>query len=469
MFDIVSISMGLKTWAATSKVLQRLKKASPKTRHQSGHQDRNAVTSTIDLGWRYETRPRWVLDKLPLAVGILDDPTAVNQQLACPLFTKLPAELRELVWSYALTAYEDPHAYYPINMSYARPGQAAPLRVAVQLLLTCRAIYLETFITPFHVNPMIVFDTYPGFMPPLDPLQCTTSNLRLCDKLRDWQFANIRSVDLSVQQYMLEGGSLERVSRRSGNKGRHEGHQTVGFTVAGYASFIPRGDSKPSREFPAPGSNGGLVRSILRGKEITHLTLRMSRMDWWAWTSSPQAGISNPHEALRLEPMINVTERHETSTAMLEGYEARKAGQEPNFNLDEFEKQGRWGMQFAEFWPDLKTFELVLETYVAKESQLDSVINCAKLWTFPLGDGKQLVWNGAEESTVRWHGAKEYGYEKNLAMSWPRHQPDTDERQGQDASTLQWHPDGRDGQQFVIKSLIFTRRQTSEATTSSDK
>lgn len=206
------------------------------------------------------------------------------------------------------------------------------------------------------------------------------------------------------------------------------------------------------------------------GKKVTHLTLRMSRTDWWAWTSRPQAGADDLHEALRLEPMINVTDRRETSGAMLEGYEARKEGRQPGFPLDEFEKQGRWGMQFAEYWPDLQTLELVLETYVMKENQLDSVVKCAKLWTFPLNEGKQLEWNGKEEPSVRWRGASEYGYDGELGMSWLNDQPyardDTPVKQWRPATTNEAHV-GRP-QEFVMKSLIFTRRRSVDATVSLD-
>ncbi|KAI1152396.1 hypothetical protein F4825DRAFT_461849 [Nemania diffusa] len=479
MLDIISFSMGIRTWAVTSKVLRRLSRDQSTSRDLDRKQDHSTTASMSDLSGRARiaaAAARRKTEKLPLAVQILDDPSSVNQQLDCPLFAKLPAELRELIWDYALTAYEDLDALYPLDKPYARPGQAAPLRVAVDLLLTCRAVYLEAFLVPFHVNPMVVFDGHPDVVPPGNPLQCTPSNLRLCRKLRPWQFANVSSVDMSVQQFMLEGGSVERVSRLSGNKGRHEGHESRGFTLAGYASFGPAKETNTlAVDIPLrPGAaetRAALIRSIFMGKKITHLTLRMSRTDWWAWTSCPQAGIDDPHEALRLEPMINVTDRRETSGAMLEGYEARQEGRQPDFNLDEFEKQGRWGMQFAEYWPDLQTLELVLETYVKKEKQLDSVVKCAKLWTFPLQDGRQLEWNGKQESSVRWHGASEYGYDSELGMSWPKDPPTGHESPSEETPVMQWRPTTNDtqmgpAQEFVMKSLVFTRRRSVDATVS---
>ncbi|KAJ8116008.1 hypothetical protein ONZ43_g4533 [Nemania bipapillata] len=287
---------------------------------------------------------------------------------------------------------------------------------------------------------MVVFDGHPDVVPPDSPLQCTPSNLRLCRKLRPWQFANLSSVDMSVQQFMLEGGtlpsyqqsSIERVSRLSGNKGRHAGHESRGFTLAG--SHISHYGCRARIGGPGP--------------------------------SCPQAGADDLHEALRLEPMINVTDRRETSGAMLEGFAARTEGRQPDFKLDAFEKQGRWGMQFAEFWPDLQTLELVLETYAMKEKQLDSVVKCAKLWVFPLHDGRQLEWNGKEEARVRWRGASEYGYDAELGMSWPS---ESSAALGEETPAIQWRPTTNDtqsgpAQEFVMKSLVFTRRRSVDAT-----
>ncbi len=211
MLDIVSFGMGIKTWAVTSNVLRRLNRGQSKARDTNNEQNHGFAASTSDLSGRARAAAaatRRKVEKLPLAVQILDDPSSVDQQPGCPLFAKLPAELRELIWDYALTGYEDFDALYPLDRPYARPGQAAPLRIDLELLLTCRAVYLEAFLVPFQVNPMIVFDGHPDVVPPDRPLQCTPSNLRLCRKLRPWQFANISSVDMSVQQFMLEGGML---------------------------------------------------------------------------------------------------------------------------------------------------------------------------------------------------------------------------------------------------------------------
>ncbi|KAI1410097.1 hypothetical protein F5Y13DRAFT_76896 [Hypoxylon sp. FL1857] len=387
----------------------------------------------------------------PLAIALLGRSDPINPQSLSPLFNKLPRELRELLWRFALQRYEDLDNLYDINDRVARPGQAGPLKVATELLLTCRAIYVEAFLIPFLVNPIVVFDGDKADIPHGNPLTRATWDPLQTSKLKLWQFANISSVEMAVQQYMLEGGTLERVARLVGTKGRHKGHESRGYTMAGYASFV-----EPKR---LRNDAGDAPKNLLVGRKITHLTLKMNRTDWWTWSTRPQKCEKNPLERLRLEPMINVTHieaRPENSLAMTRGYEARKAGNEPDFDLDDFEKQGRWGMQIQEFWPDLVTFELVLETFACKQAQLDYVVQCAKLWTFPVEDGYHLRWDGKEE-VVRWRGGHSYNY---YHSPWMREQNST---KAQDPTLVRWRPTAEDdpaeGQEFVIYSLIFERKR----------
>ncbi|KAI0142753.1 hypothetical protein GGR57DRAFT_377387 [Xylariaceae sp. FL1272] len=465
------------TWAMTSSLFRRfsLSKLHHNHHHHHNNTSRRPITTTVvesntrdELPDRTESSATRLQkkEKLPLAVHLLDNPSSVDEQDGSPLFTKLPIELREMIWDYALMQYQDTDALYPLYESYARPGQAAPMRVAVELLRTCRAVYLEAFLVPFKVNPMTVFDGHPDVVPPNNILQCTSSNLRLCRKLRPWQFANVTSFEMNVQQFMLEGGAVERVSRLAGAKGRHLAHEAQGFTLSGYASFKAPKDQKSATLDTElhPGTTearNALVRSIFAGKKITHLKIRMSHSDWWSWTVSPEID-EYPQNVMRLEPMINVTDRQEVSLAMRKGYEARKEGNEPDFNLDDFEKDGRWGMQFAEYWPDLQTLEIVLETYAQKEKQLDSVVECAKLWTFPLNGGSQLQWDGQDEATVRWQGAKQYAFDEELGMCWAKDQSKADS-QDDSAPLTRWRPAGdketMGGQVFVMKSLVFNKRK----------
>ncbi|KAI0115413.1 hypothetical protein F4814DRAFT_419437 [Daldinia grandis] len=408
--------------------------------------------------------------RVPLARSILDHPDSIDSQLQSPLFGKLPRELRDLVWRFSLTRYEDLDRLYDIRKPYARPGQAAPLRIAVQLLQTCRAVYVEAFLTPFQVNPIMIFHGDENDIPPGIPLMRTTENQFLCRKLRFWQFANISSVETTLQQINLEGGGLERVSRLVGTIGRHHGHESRGYVATGYACFVS--PTEPDRSASASEVNlkeeyNSRLSSLpnpLVGRKITRLCIRMSRTDWWGWESRPEEGEVSPSERLRLEPMINVTDlwkRPANYLAMTRGYEARKAGDEPDFQLDDFEKQGRWGSQIREYWPDLITLELFLETFSCKKNQLDQVVQCAKLWTFPLEDGFHLAWDGKEELT-RWRGAQSYKYEH---QGWFRVYNVPRGTEAQSSTAIKWRPPqgngGGDtnGQEFIIQTLTFERKR----------
>ncbi|KAI0394708.1 hypothetical protein F5Y17DRAFT_239184 [Xylariaceae sp. FL0594] len=463
MFHLASFDIGAKSWAKASDMVRRLGRGRSWALDWHHAQEDPEPAEDAAVRRAEAARIRRERETLPVAVAILDDPSSVDRQAGCPLFTLLPAELRELIWEFALTRYEVPGTWYPIDSPCARPGQAASLRVAVELLLTCRAVYLETFLVPFRVNPLMVYDGHPDVVPPRNVLHFTPSNVRSCKKLRLWQFANITSLVLSVQQFGLEGGSLECVSRLAGTKDRHQGRAPTGLFHTDYDSFGPYEDSHalPSGTSPDPDAaenHSALVRKITMGKRITHLTLQLSRSDWWTWTSKPQ---DDPHERLRLEPMMNLTARRDTASAMERGCEARKEGRQPDFDLGEFEKQSCWGMQFAEHWPDLQRLELALEVHDIKEDQLDSVIRCAKLWTFPLGQGSWLEWDGVKESVVRWRGAHRYPFDEALGVEWVSDRVPARQARKDNTPLVRWRPETeerKEGQEFVIKSLVFKRR-----------
>ncbi|KAI2615520.1 hypothetical protein GGR54DRAFT_650284 [Hypoxylon sp. NC1633] len=413
---------------------------------------------------------------------LLEHPGLINPQLSSPLFAELPREIRDLIWRFALACYEDEDQLYDVNHRFARPGQAAPLRIDLGLLLTCRAAYVECFLTPFQVNPMVVFDGDEKDIPPHGPLMRSASEPFLCDKLKPWQLANISSVEVALGQCMLEGGSLERVSRLVGTLGRHKGYECRGFNIPGYASFAPptlteTDGSDPSETQDTAGRRPASLRNLLIGRKITSLSIRMSRTDWWNWKGDPDS--TSDKVRLRLEPMINVTfmvnrsTNTHTHSAMSEGYEARKAGNEPNFEMDDFERSGCWGLQVAEYWPDLTRLELVLETFLCKKGQLEDVAKCAKLWTFPLQDGYHLAWDGKEKA-ITWQGGSSYEYQRfdrPNARYWMRGRNRARDIEGDDSERIKWRPssgimdDPGERQEFTIRMLTFERRRTGDRST----
>lgn len=76
---------------------------------------------------------------------------------------------------------------------------------------------------------------------------------------------------------------------------------------------------------------------------------------------------------------------------MLSLAENRRAGQHPEYNRS-------WGTAIGNL-PDLKTFELILETFLEKRRQLDVVVDSAKTWKFPLKDTNyELICDGMVEN-----------------------------------------------------------------------
>ncbi|KAI1375844.1 hypothetical protein F4677DRAFT_102441 [Hypoxylon crocopeplum] len=406
-------------------------------------------------------------DEPPLAIKLLENSDSINPQMQSPVFAKLPKEIRELIWGFALTRYEDfdTRPPYDINTYFARPGQAGVLRIDVDLLRTCRTVYVETFLTPFQVNPLAVFDGDDLNIPPWDPLMRTLKHPFQCDKLRTWQFANLRAVDLSVHQYELEGGSLERVSRLVGALGRHKGYENQGITVDGHASFaqpaaVDGNGNSSSETQDVADSHPSALQKLLIGRKITHLTIRMSRIDLWTWNCYATDLI---FRRLRLEPMINTTHfsKPYNCLAMVAGHDERICGREPEFEMNEEEKLGCWGTKFKEYWPDLTELKLVLETMSFKENQLEDVVTCAKLWTFPLDDEYHLAWNGRVETTTRWQGGVAYPY--GCDVEWLDIE-NSARIKSWDSTLRQWttRKVSQCGYVFVVRALTYERKRNKD-------
>lgn len=71
------------------------------------------------------------------------------EQTTSPLFRLLPGELRDRIWEYALSDYEDTTKLYEDTTCYKRPGYLAPRRTDTELLRTCQAVYSEAWFRPW--------------------------------------------------------------------------------------------------------------------------------------------------------------------------------------------------------------------------------------------------------------------------------------------------------------------------------
>lgn len=131
-------------------------------------------------------------------------------------------------------------------------------------------------------------------------------------------------------------------------------------------------------------------------------------MDWWTWTDDPET--TDNEEKLALDPACGRTTRPFV-TDMLRLAEQRRNGQHPQYAEGTHEGDWTWGAAIS-MLSDLKTFELVLETFSEKRKQLEVVVDCAKTWKFPLNgtqyelicDGKVevLTWSSANDADSGW-------------------------------------------------------------------
>ncbi|KAF2030526.1 hypothetical protein EK21DRAFT_65284 [Setomelanomma holmii] len=346
----------------------------------------------------------------PLAWNIENE--LVRNQVHCPLFLTLPKELREIIFAYALTDCKS-HSLETLALRNPgrlriRPNRISTNDIAVNLLRTCRAVYLETWTLPLSLNPYIIYDLHAP----------NRLGVQL-DNLLPWQLALIQSLDITLQQVALEGTMLyDHLHHRSNwqpeerHKGvyivprRYKTHRGPRAMVEIPASFnfsmLPA-EPHENRHFlshvlgkhprhppdlPPPWSS---AMRVMRARPLTQLTLRILHGDWWTWTDDPNS--TDEHQHLGLDPTVGDGRAHvnhrPTAPRMRALVETRRAGHHP----DASPGQG-WQNTIGEL-PDLRRLELVLETFSQKRQQLDNIIEAAKAWKFPIKCTQyELVWDG---------------------------------------------------------------------------
>lgn len=345
----------------------------------------------------------------PLALDV-DEGSCLPQETS-PLFAVIPKEMRDLIFEHALTAYPDPKRPYGPNESYARPGVVGHLRVATELLQTCKSIYLETYQLPITLNPVILYRDSPANVPPH-----AQNGERQLRKLAPWQWAALCGADLSLQQVHLEQRAIADMALQLLAKRRYAGDRCLRNPIY-EQSIMGVTDWMASYGRPPNASEGAIVERLsglrMPSKDptiprcIERLTLRMGRTEWWTWASAP-----NSAEQLGIDPGYGGGNDFArcTTEKMLEEAEKRRRGQWTGWP-----RPSCWGAQISDF-QGLRCLELVFETFAVKKGQLETVIECAKTWTFPMEEASELRWDG-EVIDSSWQGIDEgYGYESD--NSW---------------------------------------------------
>jgi hypothetical protein len=143
---------------------------------------------------------------------------------------------------------------------------------------------------------------------------------------------------------------------------------------------------------------------VTLAKPIVHLTLRILHSNWWTWTDEPNS--PNDIHHLGLDPSVGdgtaLPLARPTASRMRALAAERRAGRHP-----EVVPGIGWASTIGQM-PDLKSLELVLEMFRAKQRQLDDVVDAAKTWKFPIADSQwELVWNGEVEMSGWSGGARQ--------------------------------------------------------------
>lgn len=86
-------------------------------------------------------------------------------------------------------------------------------------------------------------------------------------------------------------------------------------------------------------------------------------------------------------------------TDMLALAAARRSGQHLVYDAT-------WGAAIGKL-QDLKTLELILETFSVKQRQLDTVVECAKTWKFPLRDTQHELSYDERAESMQWTKASD--------------------------------------------------------------
>ncbi|KAH6638798.1 hypothetical protein C7974DRAFT_387320 [Boeremia exigua] len=334
----------------------------------------------------------------------------IKQQTSCPLYSVLPEEIRLLIFQFALT--DDDALKLDDNMFRRESGTDADVArsdVACALLQTCKAVYLEAYRLPMQLNGYQSYRIYGRPRPNLG-------------RIAPWQYALIQRLDSSLQQVSLEGVDLEYaladwkpairhagayVAPRFYNDRRRD-YRPENVTQAhvfglvecskdtnpcmqdGDRVTLSQGWNEPSGTYPDDYPRTFTARAMI-ARSITHLTIRLSRTDWWTWTEDPST--TDQDKQLALDPACGGADRPSVAD-MLALAASRRSGQHPAYT-------STWGSVIGTL-PGLKTLELVLETFAVKKHQLDVVVECAQTWKFPLhGTRCELAHDGRVEA-MRW-------------------------------------------------------------------
>ncbi|KAJ6440099.1 Anaphase-promoting complex subunit 13 [Purpureocillium lavendulum] len=144
----------------------------------------------------------------PLLAGHADS------QCESLLYSKLPGEVRNYIFSLALADFPDPApaSQYAETSCYARPAYFAPRISDTRLLRTCRAVYKECWHLPCALREQVAWVTNADRAPLSYDEGQLLSTLRYMEELRG-EKVEIGSLRVFTQMFMLERGEVAHLLR----------------------------------------------------------------------------------------------------------------------------------------------------------------------------------------------------------------------------------------------------------------
>lgn len=139
------------------------------------------------------------------------DLSKCHDQHDSPLFTIVPPEIRNRIFEFALSNYEDSSAAYAADTCYRRPGYTAPHKTSTALLQTCQLVYREAWFRPWTQALITMFLTSRDRKPErTTSMQELMRNLELIHAVHGR--TEVDHVRVFAQLYALETGrDLSRI------------------------------------------------------------------------------------------------------------------------------------------------------------------------------------------------------------------------------------------------------------------
>ena len=122
-----------------------------------------------------------------------------------PLFSIIPAEIRNRIFCLACTAYEDPRRPYAFDDWCNRPGQKFCLTIDCALLRTCRRAYSEARLVSVAMNAHTFW--YGSDRAPQD-VKFASDAKGYFARLREDQREHVNEVHVFAQQFTIEDYAL---------------------------------------------------------------------------------------------------------------------------------------------------------------------------------------------------------------------------------------------------------------------